>query len=196
MSRRLSAKTDSQLEFNPITIVPIASTSKTTVPAALGITTLLKQMEAGTKSTAKRMTALNTLDEAIRTNGGTYYFSELLNSGFLYHVRGWFELSLQNRSSSNEKLFRSHLLHLIQTMRSQITLQHVRESRLNRALLRCATSADDPISTRHIAADLLRNFSALLALPLEPLTDLPPAPSVQVPKRPKVRSALPANKSD
>jgi hypothetical protein len=128
------------------------------------------------------------------------YIDGLVRAQFFTHVRGWFDLSLSERdnpyTTERERRFRSVLLHIVNSIKSHATLDVLKTSRINKAMLRCATEETNAFN-RGLGLQIFTSFCDSLAPSLpSALGSLASASSVAsaVPaKRPKVRKATSNN---
>ena len=152
-------------------------------------TGLLRSMESATKNVHRRLTFIPNLVHTLQVKRSTSFCRDLFENGFLSHLRGWFQLSLDSpeRDSVEERHFRFVLLQQVDGMKEFITKEHLKTSRLNKAMMRCS-SEDTSGQNRKLATDLFDTFCHALGSTTA-RTDLtreeqPPPPSSN--KRPRV----------
>jgi hypothetical protein len=81
-----------------------------------------------------------------------------LEKGFLAHIRGWLQISLDSveKDSNEERHFRFVLLQQIDALKDYISPSQIKTSRLNKVMLRC--SGEDSGHNRKLATDLFDRF--------------------------------------
>ena len=156
---------------------------------------LIQHMVSSMKKEERRIQLLPKLTNIIRTRASHAFVQRLFNSGFLSHVRGWFQLSLQSGSkdSKDERLFRYILLRNIDLIKQFVSRRDLSSSRLNKVMLKC--TQQDTTYNRRLALQLFNTFCNALGEDIGgvALTSSEATPVVQQStpsKRPKLRQRV------
>ena len=141
---------------------------------------LIRKIESSMKDTNVRMKTLEVLIEKFHL-GSSSFVDKMLENNYLHHVRAWLELSL-NSKSKNEKRFRLTLLQQLEFLQDRIQLKYIKESRLNKAILKCATNVHEHLQVKKIASNLLQRFSGMLIV-IEQSSAIPPMKRAKMMRR-------------